>query len=307
MPTFHRILVPVDFSDCSERALQYGAAFARHEQAQLHLLHVVQEVLPVTPGGGMVLPQETYVQEIQNSARKALNVLPKAEVAKDVKVTRELRTGSPADATLEYATSHAVDLICLGTHGRSGLSRFLLGSVAERVVQHAPCAVLVVRTQEHEFVNANSTEIQLRKVLIPIDFSEFTAGALQDGLAIARHFGAEVHLLHVVEDTSPAVSETALAYPVFQEYVKTITEDARARMEKLPLESFEGLAVHKHIKVGAPFELIVREASALDADLVVMGTHGRVGLSHWFLGSVAERVVRKAHCPVMVTPRRPAN
>jgi nucleotide-binding universal stress UspA family protein len=308
MSRFQRILVPVDFSAESLQALHYGCAFARHDQATLYLLHAVENLAPVTFGGvetvSTVAVQQA--QEAEAGARAALENIAPPSWTKGLVVERDAVPGTTADTILNQARKKHADLICVGTHGRGGVTRMLLGSIAEKVVQRAECNVLVVRRVERDFVTADSDVPALGRVLVPIDFSEPGQKALQEGAGLAARFNAELHLLHVVEDSSPATSEIALASPVFRSYIQELTSAGERQVDELKIPgSPASRTVRKKVVVGAPISRITAYATEEQIDLIVMGTHGRTGASHWLLGSVAERVVRSAPCPVMVCRRTP--
>lgn len=145
MAAYARIVVPVDFSDCSNEALRQACDLARRFDSHLHLVHVIEPWLPAAAIAGEFVPDDdTYAVEQRAQAKRALDSLPPPEFGPKP-VVRALLEGHPAYEILNYASAHAADLIVLGTHGRKGISRWLMGSVAERVVRHAPCAVLVVR------------------------------------------------------------------------------------------------------------------------------------------------------------------
>lgn len=147
--------------------------------------------------------------------------------------------------------------------------------------------------------------IDLRRILIPTDFGKSSGNALTYGLAFAHKFGAEVWLLHVVQDLSLFIPEAVFVTPPAAPPVEQFIAAARAALERVVkgLDA-EGIAVHYEVGVGPPAEEIVRFAREKDVDLVVMGTHGHTGLAHVLLGSVAERVVRRGPCPVL-TVRHP--
>ncbi|MGH7127051.1 MAG: universal stress protein [Planctomycetaceae bacterium] len=148
-----RILVPTDFSEHSKPALDYACAFAEQFGSELHLVHVLQDLVGLVPEPGMgVPPPGDYVQELTASAEQALAELPSAEWTDKFHVVRATRHGPPFVEIIRYARDQDVDLIVLGTHGRSGLVHVLLGSVAEKVVRKAPCPVLTVRPSGHQFV-----------------------------------------------------------------------------------------------------------------------------------------------------------
>lgn len=141
------ILAPTDFSAHSERAVRYACALAARLGAELHLLHVLSEIIPSGPDPMLmpVIPPEFY-QENEQSARETLDRLPQPDWDTPKSVVRSVRWGSPVEAIIGYATDQKIDLVVIATHGRTGLSHVLLGSVAERIVRESPCPVLTVRS-----------------------------------------------------------------------------------------------------------------------------------------------------------------
>jgi len=308
MAAFQRILVPIDFSPFSRDALRYGSWLARSDNAVLDLLHVVQDLSPIAVGGefgGTSIARLS--QEFESTADEALSTALPQEWLKGLTVNRQTIVGSPWQRIVDFAGSNNVGLICLGTHGRGGFSRFILGSVAERVVQHSSCPVLVVRRHQRDGGDDKDLSPAVKRLLVPIDFSDFSANLIKEGCELARRLKADLHLLHVVEDNSPAMSEIAQANPAFQAYSQDLLhrgdrqlEEASRTCDLLPD------TVHRHVEVGAPVQKINDYAKANFIDLIVVATHGRSGISHWMLGSVAERLVRSAYCPVLVFPQQDA-
>ena len=145
------ILVPTDFSECSEEALQYGLELARRFDASLHLLHVVHDpVAQPWAAEGFSVPVFEVVEQWQKQAQERLRAaVPDADRGR---VTIASVVATPYAEILAYASAHEVDLIVMGTHGRGGVTHMLLGSIAERVVRRAPCPVLTVRRPQHGFV-----------------------------------------------------------------------------------------------------------------------------------------------------------
>ena len=144
------ILVPIDFSDCSKKALQYAIPLAQEHKATLTLLHVVPPIYTMGEFGGIEYPQ--LQAEMQENGHKALAKLNEEEVRGVVPTEALVRLGAPANEIVETARSLQSDLIVVSTHGRTGIKHLLLGSVAEHVVRRAPCPVMIVREREHEFV-----------------------------------------------------------------------------------------------------------------------------------------------------------
>lgn len=146
---FQRILFPTDFSNFSRTAENCACELAKQFGAELHVLHVLQDFflsVPQTAAALLIPPQ--VLEDVVNSAEAEIQKVPSLERAGNQKVVRAVRIGSTYDAIVEYAKENKIDLIVIGTHGRTGLRHMLLGSVAERVVQHAKCAVLTVRPEE---------------------------------------------------------------------------------------------------------------------------------------------------------------
>lgn len=149
MIKLEKILVPIDFSQFSAKALRYGEELAAKFHAELHLLHAF-ETMPITSSDGVYFPPDLAAQE-EAAAVKTLNE-QKVDAPDDVNVVRELKHGHPFVEIVRYAKENDIGLIIMGTHGRGAIAHMLLGSVAERVVRKAPCPVLTVRDEEHEFV-----------------------------------------------------------------------------------------------------------------------------------------------------------
>ena len=144
-----KILVPTDFSEHSTKAVQYGAALAAKFGAELHLLHSL-EAIPILGGEGSFYPPDSEAER-EAAAVKQLDDV-KRDISDDVKVVLQAKLGHPFVEIVRYAKDAGIDLIVIGTHGRGAIAHMLLGSVAERVVRKAPCPVLAVRDEEHEFV-----------------------------------------------------------------------------------------------------------------------------------------------------------
>jgi nucleotide-binding universal stress UspA family protein len=147
--------------------------------------------------------------------------------------------------------------------------------------------------------------IDLHKILVPTDFSKSSQNALSYAVAFAQKFGAAVHLLHVVQDLALFIPEAMMVAPTGAPPVEQFHEAARAALQRVVSElGVADVVIHPEVVEGVPYDTIIRFARERDIDLIVMGTHGHTGLAHFLLGSVSEKVVRRAPCPVL-TVRHP--
>ena len=171
MIALKHILVPTDFSETSEAALRYGVALAHAFKAQLHLLHVAEHrgEAGAEPEHPIGLVDETT----QTAAQEQLVALLTEREIQELRPERAMRIGKPYNEIVRYAQEHEIDLIVMGTHGREGVARVLIGSVAEKVVRRAPCPVLTVHHPEHEFIMPDEPVVSKS----PIDVSQPTMRA----------------------------------------------------------------------------------------------------------------------------------
>lgn len=154
MIQLNRILVPTDFSDFSRPAIGYGCAIAARFESELHLLHVVPDPALLIPEAGMFSVEAMQAQsdDLAKMALSQLNELPGGDWDNGKPIIREVRIGTIFLEIIDYARAADIDLIVIGTHGRSALMHVLMGSVAERIVRKAPCPVLTVKPEGHQFV-----------------------------------------------------------------------------------------------------------------------------------------------------------
>jgi nucleotide-binding universal stress UspA family protein len=286
------ILVPLDFSRASMEALSYAVSLATKFAAVIHLVHVsAPDEASEVPEAGHLMRQTA---ESLAFAREKLAETHEKHVPPFWPANSHVRTGQPYHEICQQAREIDADLIVLATRGHTGLKRILLGSTAERVVRFTPCPVLVVRRRKR-------AELHVRKILVPTDFSQCAmAGAMYAALW-ARTFDAKLRLLHVVFPPAPVLLDSVSANLPAENI--TGVANARLSMEaSRKLDFMEGVKCETEIRTGYAADEICGETD--DVDLVVISTHGRTGLKHAFIGSVAEQVVRYAQCPVMVVPSR---
>jgi universal stress protein A len=208
-----RILVTTDFSQPSFTAIPYALAVSRHFEAELYLLHIVDSTQYASRS--LTLPLVSPAELNRPLLKRLKAVASKYEAGGKIQVMNP-REGRAYKEICAAAGQANVGLIVIATHGYTGLKHAFLGSTAERVVQHSPCPVLIVRQQAGE---AEERSARLRRILVPIDFSSCSQLAFDCGVALARDFGAELRLVHVIESHS---------YPFGDEYTAL---DANRLME----------------------------------------------------------------------------
>ncbi|MEO7731907.1 MAG: universal stress protein [Kofleriaceae bacterium] len=293
--TTKKILCPIDFSPGARHAMCVAVQLASAIDAEIVLFHAwyIPSVAFSTEG---IFPSDALA-EMRGHARDQLAAAERDAIALGA---RRLETrfveGQPWQAIIAALEDASVDLVVIGTHGRTGLARVLLGSVAEKIVRHAPCSVLTVgpSAQVAPFVRA----------LCPVDFSEQTAYALHLAADIVRPAGASasLSLLHAIEAPGPLTGE-----PVRTEFLGALDQAGRAALEAWAVQIKPELPgrVTTQIRIGYPG---AQTLAALDddpqIDVVVMASHGRTGVARILLGSVAEKLVRHARCPVLVARKR---
>jgi nucleotide-binding universal stress UspA family protein len=287
-----KILFPTDFSRCAEQALAHAVFLAEKYDAEIHLLHVIT-LFEDQPNvvNEEIGETEEMVRKLEDIAERQLN---KAVESDDMKMVTSVKRGiSTAPIILEYASDNNIDLIVMGTHGRRGLGHLLLGSIAEEVVRMAECPVFTIREKE----KIKSPEA-VNKILVPIDFSNHSRKALAYASEIAESYNSKLQVLHIIEETiHPAFSISGKS-SVF-DLIPGIQEDSQNRAEKLVKDVVSSKVDFEiSVKGGRATSDIIKFAKENSTDLIVIATHGLTGLEHMLLGSVTEKVVRMAHCPV---------
>ena len=302
MKRLGKILIPTDFSPCADQALALAVDLARSNAAALHLLHalVLHRYDPGVATEKLVEREEEIVGNWRELATARLSAAvdgARQDCARpeDLDLSTATQRGvSAADVILAYAVEQTCDLIVMGTHGRRGASHLLLGSVAEEVVRHADCPVLTVRERnEARLLSA------CEQILVPVDFSEHSRQAVSHAKHLASAIGARLQLLHVIEQ---------IVHPAFYVTGKTsllqidsgLADRCRDNLQRL-LDTAPGAAVEAdfHLREGKATTEITAFAEEQASDLIVIATHGLSGLQHFLIGSVTQKVVRRAPCPVL--------
>jgi nucleotide-binding universal stress UspA family protein len=283
------ILVPHDFSSHSDAALKRAVDLARTAKARIHLLHAyawpVNGVMPYD----MAMPAGVW-DAIREGTLEKLEEVRKGVVAQGIEANAEASSLLPVEAIVGAATKLHADLIVLGTRGLTGVKHIVLGSVAERTVRHAPCPVLAVKEGDPGGA--------LRRLVVATDFSTSGDHARDVGVSLAKQLGAEVHLVHAFDIPLALVTPYEVAVP--DGLIREAREAARKKLDRALEEvRAKGVKATGHLAEVPAAPAIADLAAELKADLVVIGTHGRTGLKHVLLGSVAERTLRLSPCAVL--------
>ncbi len=295
MIEFKRILCPIDFSESSTRSLAHAAALARWYQAELSVLHVVPTFDPVQVRAGLGGPvQIVHPVTREEVVEEMRQLLARAGGSPDAHLIA--RAGDPSTTIVDQALTTRADMIVIGTHGRRGFKRLLLGSVAETVLHEAPCPVLTVSPHTG---GATSDVVTFKRILCPIDFSPSALQAFGFALDLARQAGGLVTLLHVLE-WLPEDEPGAWARFNLSELRRHMVDDAKQRLRSLVAEESRAWCeIDDVIVSGRAHREILRAAEARSADLIVMGAQGRGGVGLALFGSTTQQVVRGAACPVL--------
>lgn len=296
-----KILVPLDFSPASMEALDYAVSVAKQFRAAIHLVHVhPPDEASSTPGAGHLLLQSAEAIERLNEELAGIH---RKHVPTFCPENCHVRGGRPYQEIIGLAREIDADLIVLSTRGYSGLKHLLLGSTAERVVRSSPCPVLVARRRKQK-AKATSATFTIRKILVPVDFSECSMVGVRYAAFLAKTLDAKLRLFHAMYPYTEYVIADRVGARV-SPLLEAEQAVAREQMEELKQKDFlRGLSLQTEIRSGHAIDEICGAAGQPDVDLIVISTHGRTGFKHAFIGSVAEHVVRYAECPVMVVPTR---
>jgi nucleotide-binding universal stress UspA family protein len=238
-----------------------------------------------------------FTEALQEAASGKLNEAAEAIREKGVEVDSHLRLGVPSQVLLQTADEKEVDAIVVGTRGLTGIRHLLLGSTAERVVQHATCPVLTVHPGDADHHR------EIRTILVSTDFSQDSETSIRAALRLlGPQPVAKLVLLHVYH--LPYEYTAYGTIPTSLDYFKDVEGAAEERLNEIARTlDREGLAVETLAKEGYPPDTIIDLADEVSADLIALGTHGRTGLAHLLLGSTAERVVQHARCPVLTVKK----
>jgi nucleotide-binding universal stress UspA family protein len=295
---YTRMLIPVDGSKTAEHVLPYARILARTLDLPVELM----EVMDIAELGRHIPSDrashlDTRVAEVERRSEEYLAQL--AGSFPGLKVTCTVERGRPEDVIIEKAAADKTTLLAMATHGRSGVSRWLLGSIAEKVLRGASNPLLLVRANESA---ATEGEAALRSIIVPLDGSELAECALPTAVKFAHMLNLEMILFRAYELPASAYYGRENYLPDYEELTARVRDDASVYLEK-KIDSIkaDGLAKVSSVLVeGTGPDQIIEYARKSPDALITMCTHGWSGVKRWVLGSVTEKVVRHSGDPVLV-------
>jgi len=286
-----KILCPMDFSEFSVKAYEYAQSLAKHYGAKLYVEHVVQSLTANYPYFSFPEAMSDIYFDLSEKAESELKELVKTHTLDGIQPEFVVERGPVPDGILSFSEKQSVDLIVMGTHGRQGVDHLTMGSVAEKVLRKARCPVLAVRRPAHDFVVSGRAEkdpVQLHRILFCHDFSAHSDRALTYAVSLAMEYGAELTLLHVLED-----------FPHIENLEQETEKLIRKIEEPIPAEARQWCTVKSVVRVGKPYQEIIQLALESHTDLAIMGVRGRSSLDLALFGSTTHRVLQLGPCPVL--------
>lgn len=292
------VLFATDFSATSEAALPYATAICRHFGSTLHITHVLSDASILMMTGGVdYVSMSTIYEDAHTEAREKLDQISGRLEA--IPHRSYVRHGQVWENLAGIVEDEQIDLIVLGTHGRTGLGKLLLGSVAEAILRQASCPVLTVgpkvcgRAKLPEFQNRGRDlaplELELRQILFATNFAQNSALVAQEAIALAEEFRARLTLLHVIEDYTQLGSRPG-----------PIEDGIRRLHDLIPRNAALQYSPETLLEFGSAPDLILKAATEREADMIVLGARAavEVGTTHlpW---STAHHVIARARCPVL--------
>lgn len=294
-----RILCPIDFSDFSRHALDHVVALARWYESDITVFHAY--LIPVPPvlfsGVPVPPPLEPPPQQLHQQVMGELVRFAEAAKLSGARVSVEARAGGAVEGILATSKSLPADLIVMGTHGRSGLDRLVVGSTTEKVLRKASCPVLTVPPPVSEA--PAQAPVLFERILCAVDFSDGSMKAFAYALSLAQEADAQLLIVHVIEGLPERAAQMFERFDL-SKYEQALTGDALGRLQRaIPDEARTWCRPEAIVGKGKAYEEILRVARERDAHLIVMGVHSRNPLDLMLFGSTTHHVVRQAICPVL--------
>ena len=312
---YERILTPVDGSLLAEAVLPYVRLLAEGLEARVELLRVVEPMRHEFTDQRHGLHLDRFVDAMRVQARSYLDELALTLSKEGLSVSTHLREGNVAPIIVAEAQAQPGTLLAMSTHGRSGVARWLLGSVTDKVLRASDTPLLIVRPPEDYGSIRPAEKVHLGTVVVPLDGSKAAEEALVTAVWLARALGLKTALARVTPaeeeyhrileshyELGPGPTVARVYEGPYEEFSASINADAMEYLHGVAhdLRQQGARSVEEHLLFGDVSGAIVNLASEQANSLVVMSTHGRSGLGRWVMGSNTDRVVRHSHVPVLV-------
>jgi nucleotide-binding universal stress UspA family protein len=288
------IFCATDFSKLAEEVVAYGIALAQEFNAKLLVCHVVDFPTVSMYGEAVAGPIEHQNRFMEYARGEISRLIGNAAIDSQAIVT----LGNTTEEISRLVVDFNADLVITATHGRSGLKRFFLGSVTERLMRTLPCPLLVLRGSEDE-KESKLQNFPFKKILVGCDFSPDSDLAFKNSLSMAQEFESELHMIHVVEPTGYK-DLFKMAAEQGDKFKQDLFDMIKGRLKSMvPEEALNWLTLHTHLLVGKPYEEIIRYAEINGIDLIAIGIRGHGMVEDLLVGSTTDRVIRRAPCPVL--------
>ncbi len=284
------ILCPIDFSDFSAAAYQYALSLADYYKARIVALHVVElRKYPFADYAAQEADYAKFCRALNEGGEVQLRRFVKERSADGVQPKLVVHQGNAPNCILSLAQKENMEVIVMGTHGRRGFDRLVLGSTTDRVMRKAACPVLVVSNTSHKALGTGPDgRHRLSRILYCTDFSNNSGGARGYAISLAAEYGAELTLLHVAEKVPDLARAEAFIAERTEELDKLVSDTER-----------KNLNVRLAVRFGKPYEEIVRHATEAQASLIIMTARGGDAVDRAVFGSTTYRVIQLGPCPVL--------
>jgi len=315
-----KIMCALDFSDFSHLILSYGSSLVREFDAKLYICNIVSDMVMLSSHGQAYIASDTIAGERLENAETFLENL-----AREHGIEAEIiaSPGHPADEISKIVREKNIDLVIAATHGGSGIKRFLIGSVTDRLLKTIDCPLLVLRAQKDQISLQDNLSVSLKRILVGCDFSPGSELAFTYALSLAQEFQGELHLVHVIKPEKHIEMTTSNYMKIqggdylgwnrsdFLDLQKNAAEEEWERRKSLstrferqlaqmvPEESRNWCTPKVTLLDGEPYTELIKYAEQKEMDMIVLGIHGRSFLEKFLVGSTTDRVISRGSCPVL--------
>ncbi|HEU0022194.1 MAG TPA: universal stress protein [Dehalococcoidia bacterium] len=294
---FKRILVPLDGSQFAEQVLPYAEILAKPDQMSVTLLRVVEPMSYKVVAASRGIPADQARASMEAYSQEYLEQVAASFREQGMPVLAKVLEGAVAGCIVDEGSNEPGTLIVMSTHGRSGIGRWVFGSVTNKVLQTATNPLLIVHSTDEPISKA---EIAIKRIIVPLDGSELAEQVLPWAEILAQGMKAEVELFQVIEPILPEAADVLRGI-----YPRDINVELRKQAEEYlegiarPLRE-RGLSVCSTVEEGDPPSRILEAGGRQTDALIAMSTHGRSGIARWVLGSVTDKVIHSTASPLLI-------